>query len=140
MGAVIFVIFSLLTILLIVLGHNHPITKAHIDATGDVVNYDQFMRKFVYRVNVSHQRAVELLNTVNAADELSCTFDFENSIIRFSEYGSHRDYYFQILEHNGYSVLRLEQVERIGMKGTVPLKLNPFIVAKLQAEVIPYFE
>ncbi len=115
-----------------------PMYKNHSKATGGIINYDTIMKKFVYKINLSNQQIINLLNTKNEVDELSCTFDFENSIIRFSEYGSYRDYYFQIIECNDFSILRLEQVALIGMKSSVPYKLNPFMVNKLQAEIVPF--
>ena len=122
----------------LVLGIIIPIYKNHSKVCGGIINYDSSMRKFVYKVNLSYQQTVDLLNTKNAVDELSCTFDFDKAIIRFSEYGSHRNYYFQVLEGSGYSILKLEQVELIGMSSHVPYKLNPFIVSKLQAEIVPF--
>lgn len=96
------------------------------------------MKKFVYKINLSNEQVIELLNMRNVLDELSCTFDLDNFIIRFSEYGSHSDYYFQVQQYNDFSILKLEQVEFISMQNQIPFKLNPFIVNKLQAEIIPF--
>jgi len=134
-------IFSLLFFVIlipIVLGIVVPVYKKHSKVTGGVINYDSTMRKFVYKINLSYQQVIDLLNTKNAYDELSCKIDFDKSVIRFSEYGSHRDYYFQVQECNGFSILKLEQVELIGMQSHLPYKINPFIVRKLQAEIIPF--
>lgn len=98
------------------------------------------MRKFVYKVSMSGKDIIDLLKVRNDTDDLSCTFDFSRNVIKFSEYGSSREYYFQIYECEGFSVLRLEQVELIGMQSRVPYKLNPFIVSKLQAEIVPFSE
>ena len=133
-----FVLFFFLTLTPIVLGNIIPIYKEHSKITGGIVNYDSTMRKFVFKINLSNQEVINLLNIKNDIDELSCTFDFEKSVIRFSEYGSHRDYYFQVEEYNNFSVLKLEQVAFIGMKSSVPYKLNPFMVSKLQAEIVPF--
>ena len=133
-----FVVFFFVILIPLVLGIIIPIYKNHSKVTGGIINYDSSMRKFVYKVNLSHQQMVDLLNTKNDVDELSCTFDFDKAIIRFSEYGSHRNYYFQIQECSGFSILKLEQVELIGMSSHVPYKLNPFIVSKLQAEIVPF--
>ena len=133
-----FVVFFFVILIPLVLGIIIPIYKNHSKVTGGIINYDSSMRKFVYKVNLSHQQMVDLLNTKNDVDELSCTFDFDKAIIRFSEYGSHRNYYFQIQECSGFSILKLEQVELIGMSSHVPYKLNPFIVNKLQAEIVPF--
>ena len=133
-----FVIFFFFLLVPLVLGIVIPIYKKHRNVTGGTINYDSTMRKFVYKIKLSHQQAVDLLLTKNVADELSCTLDLEKGILRFSEYGSHRDYLFQIREYSGFSILKLEQVEWIGMSSHVPLKINPFIVAKLQAELVPF--
>lgn len=133
-----FAIFFFVILIPLVLGIIIPIYKNHRNVTGGIINYDSSMRKFVYKINLSYQQAVDLLNTKNDVDELSCTFDFDKATIRFSEYGSQRDYYFQIQECDSFSILRLEQVELIGMQSHIPYKLNPFLVSKLQAEIVPF--
>ena len=133
-----FALFFFVTLIPLVLGIIIPIHKDHSKVTGGIINYDSTMRKFVYKIDLSSQEIINLLNTKNDVDELSCAFDFEKSVIRFSEYGSHRDYYFQVQECSDFSILRLEQVALIGMKSYVPYKLNPLIVSKLQAEIVPF--
>ena len=133
-----FVLFFFLILTPIVLGNIIPIYKEHSKITGGIVNYDSTMRKFVFKINLSNQEVINLLNIKTDIDELSCTFDFEKSVIRFLEYGSHRDYYFKIQECSDFSILRLEQVALLGMKSSVPYKLNPFIVSKLRAEIVPF--
>ena len=133
-----FALFFFVILIPLVLGIIIPIYKNHSKVTGGIINYDSTMRKFVYKINLSSQEIVDLLNTKNDIDELSCTFDFEKSVIRFSDYGSHRDYYFKIQECSDFSVLRLEKVDLIGMQSHVPYKLNPFIVSKLRAEIVPF--
>jgi len=133
-----FAIFFFIILVFIVLGIIIPIYKSHHKATGSIANYDSTMRKFVYKVNLSRDDIINLLKIKNDVDELSCTFDVDKSVIKFSEYGSHRDYYFQVQECNGFSILKLEQVSLIGMSSHVPYKLNPFMVSKLQAEIIPF--
>ena len=133
-----FAIFFFVILIPLVLGIIIPIDKKHRSVTGGIINYDSTMRKFVYKINLSYQQVVDLLNEKNDVDELSCTFDFDRAIIRFSEYGSHREYYFQIQECSDFSILRLEQVELIGMQSQIPYKLNPFFVSKLQAEIVSF--
>ena len=140
MRHLIFVIFFFLILIPLVLAIIIPVLKKHRKATGGIVNYDTTMRKFVYKVSMSGKDIIDLLKVRNDTDDLSCTFDFSRNVIKFSEYGSSREYYFQIYECEGFSVLRLEQVELIGMQSRVPYKLNPFIVSKLQAEIVPFSE
>ena len=124
--------------LVVVLGYSIPICKNHNKTTNGIINYDSTMKKFVYKIHLSDPQIVTLLNTKNVTDELTCTIDSERSVIRFSEYGSHRDYRFRIQEYGDFSVLQLEQIALIGMQSAVPYKLNPFMVNKLQAEIIPF--
>ena len=134
----VFAIFFFVILVPLILVIIIPIHKSHNKVTDGIINYDSTMRKFVYKVNLSSEDIINLLKTKNDVDELSCSFDFNRSVINFSEYGSNREYYFQVQECNGFSILRLEQVALIGMQSHVPYKLNPFIVSKLQAEIIPY--
>lgn len=133
-----FAIFFFLILIPLVLGIVIPIYKKHKKATNGIINYDDTMRKFVYKVPFSGAEIINLLKTRNVNDELSYTFDFDKSIIEFSEYDAARKYYFRIEDYNGFSILRLEQVELIGMQSYIPYKLNPFMVKKLQAEIIPF--
>lgn len=137
MESLIFAILFFLA-LIIVLGIIIPVYKNHYKSTGNIINYDSTMRKFVYKVNMSREEIINTLRVNSDIDELSCTFDFEKSIIQFSEYGSNREYYFAIQACDGYCIFRLNQVALIGMQSNIPFKLNPFIVSKLKAEIIPF--
>ena len=132
--------FSFFLILMVILGSVLSVYKKHHKVTGSVVNYDSFMRKFVYKVYMSREDIINTLKVKNDLDDLSCTFDFERSAVLFSEYGSSREYYFDIQECDGFSILRLDQVPLIGMQGYVPIKLTPFLVSKINAEIIPFSE
>lgn len=133
-----FAIFFFLILIPLVLGIVIPIYKNHKKATNGIMNYDDTMRKFVYKVPFSGEEIINLLKARNVKDELSYTFDFDKSIIEFSEYNAVRKYYFCIQDCNGFSILRLEQIELIGMQSYIPYKLNTFMVKKLQAEIIPF--
>ena len=115
-----------------------PMLKKHQEATGDIINYDTAMRKFVYKISLSGEEIISLLKIRNDMDELSCLVDFNRSVVKFTDLDSNREYYFQIIEYDDFSILRLEQVSLIGMSSHIPYKLNPFIVNKLHAEIIPF--
>ena len=138
MGFLMFTILLFAVLFFITLGDLIPLYKRHDKVTGGIINYDSTMRKFVYKVHGSIEDMINLLQTKNVVDELSCSFDLHRSVIKFAEYGASSEYYFQVQECNGFSILRLEQVSLIGMQSHIPFKLNPFIVGKLQAEIIPY--
>lgn len=136
MEILIFVIFFFLFLVPLVLGIVIPIYREHYKSTNGIVNYNSNMGKFVYKVNLSSDDIINILKTQNDIDELTCTFDFEKSIIKFSEYGSNKKYYYQIIECDGFSILRLEQV--VGIPNQITYRLNPFMTNKLQAEIIPF--
>lgn len=135
----IFVILLAFVILIpLILGITIPIYKKHKKVTGSIINHDSLMRKFVYRVNLPSEDIIHLLKTRNVSDELSCTFKPDGTVINFAEYSSNLDYYYQIYECNAFCILRLEQVALVGMQSHIPYKLNPFMISKLQAEIIPF--
>lgn len=138
MEFLLFAIFFFLILIPLVLGITIPIYKNHKKVTNGIINYNPTMRKFVYKVNLSSEDIINLLKNKNETDELSCAFDFDKSIINFSEYGSNKEYYFRIQVCNGFSILMLEQVSLIGMQSHIPYKINSFITSKLQAEIIPF--
>lgn len=133
-----FIILFFIILLTLVLGGIIPIYINHKTVSNGVINYDSTMRKFVYKINLSRQAVITLLKSKNEIDELTCSFNEDETIINIAEYGSNRKYYFNVLEYNNHSILRLEQVSIIGMRSYVPYKLNPFIISKLQAEIIPF--
>ena len=112
--------------------------KKHKEISNGIINYDSLMRKFVYKVHLSKQEVITLLKLKNEIDELTCTFNNDETIIKISEFGSYRKYFFQVQEIDGYSLLKLEQVSLFGMQSQVPFKLNPFLVKKLNAEIVPF--
>ena len=138
MEFIIFFAFFFLFLIPLVLGIVIPIFSQHRKATGDVVNYDPMMRNFIYKVYMSEEEIIKALEEKYEMDELACTFDFERSVVEIAEYGSSREYFFKIQVCDGYSILKLNQVSLIGMQNYVPYKLNPFMISKLNAELIPF--
>ena len=138
MGFLVLLAFFFLVLIPLVLAIIIPVYKRHYKTTGNIKNYDTTMRKYVYKIYMSRDQIINNLKNTTDIDELSCDFDFERSTIKFSEYGSQREYYFKIHECDGFSILSLEQVELLGMSSHIPYKLNPFFVSKLQAEIIPF--
>ncbi len=139
MGFLIFSIIIFLFLMAVVLGNIIPVYKSHRATTDSIINHDATMRKFVYKVNLTSDEIINLLMTKNALDELVCEVDSKKSKIKFLEFGSSRDYYYYIQEYNGFSIIRLEQVALTG-QGYIPYKLNPFMINKLQAQIIPFAE
>lgn len=115
-----------------------PLYKQHHAVSGDVINSDAFMRKYVYKAYLSKEEIVRLLQIKNAADELCCVLDPDKSIIIFSDAFTTMEFHLHIQECVGFSIIRLEETKITSESSHIPLKLNPFFVRKLQAEIIPY--
>lgn len=139
MEYLVFAIIFLLVLIPIVLGSLIPIYKKHFKVTGNIINYDTMMQRFIYKVYMSEEEIINALKEQYETDELFCEFDFDKTIIKISQYyGETLEYFFEIKVLDEYSILKLNRVTLIGMKSDIPFKLNPFFVKKLNAELIPY--
>lgn len=136
MAAWFLVIFFFVILTSLVLGIVLPVCKKHSKVTGGIINYDSAMRKFVYKVDLSKTEIIDVLSMKSESDELTCIFDFEKSVVLFSEYGSSIEYRFEIQEYDGFSVLRLTQISYVA--NYMLYKINPFMVSKLGAEIVPF--
>lgn len=107
------------------------------------------MTKFVYKVHMSREEIISSLKIMNVKDELSCTFDFEKNTVIFTDIltsyvykGINREYFYEIQECDGFSILKLSLVSsllnRQNDRTGIPLKLNPFMVSKINAEIAPF--
>ena len=132
-----------------------PIYKKHEKVTGGIVNYDPTMRKFVYKVNMSGEEIIRSLKIINVQDDLSCTFNLEKNTIIFSDLRYKYEYYYEIQEYDGFSILKLSRASfsldelkpswakyrnyyYAHPKGDIHYRLNPFMVSKINAEIIPF--
>lgn len=112
--------------------------KKHEQATSGIINTDTFMRKFVFKVHLTRDEIISALAMRNVNDELLCYFNTDQSCIQFSEYNSNREYFYTIQSVDGYSILYFSQIALIGSKSSIPYKINPFIIKKLDAELVPF--
>ena len=120
-----------------------PMYDKFAKATGSVVNHDRYMRKFVYKVYMSKDEIINSLKIMNIKDELSCTFDFEKTTVlitdisRLGSLGPRREYFYEIQEYDEFSILKLSVTTIFHERNQICFKLNPFMVSKLNAEIIP---
>lgn len=131
------VIIMLLT-LSVVFTYVIPLYQNNRKASGGITNHDSIGHKYVYKVYLSRDELIDRLNRRNVFDELTCELDLEYSTIRFSDDESNLKYIFQIQECHGFSIFRLEQSALIAMRSYIPFKLNPYMINKLEAEIIPF--
>lgn len=144
-----FFMFFWLFIMIVCLGALIPKYEKFAKATGSVVNHDRKMRKFVYKVYMPREEIISSLKIMNVKDELSCTFDFERNIVIFTDIltsyvykGINGKYFYEIQEYDGFSILKLSSVyplsDERNVRTGIPWKLNPFMVSKISAEIVPF--
>lgn len=118
--------------------HFIPKYKNYWNATNGIVNYNPTLTKFVYRVYMSKKEIISSLKIINVKDELSCAFDFEKNIIIFSGLEVlKKEFFYEIKECDGFSILKLRQASLYGSPNFV-FKINSFMVSKINAEIVPF--
>lgn len=143
---IIFGLLILIFIIIISVGVGIPMYDKFAKATGSVVNYDWTMGKFVYKVYMSKEEIINSLKIMNIKDDLSCTFDFEKATVLITDIsksgslslGPRREYFYEIQEYDGFSILKLSVTTIFHERNQICFKLNPFMVSKLNAEIIPF--
>ncbi len=128
------IVFSLALVFTLSMHKNNNV------ATDGVINYDYAARKFVYKVNLTRDEIISILQTIRSDDALTCTFDSDMSTMIFSDLWDHEKYYLVVQNDVDFSILRLERVGLSSRRSQIKYKLNPFIVSKLNAEAVPFSE
>lgn len=130
-------------IMIVCLGVNIPMYDKYAKATGSIVNHDINMRKFVYKVNMSKEEIINSLKIMNIKDDLSCAFDCEKNTVVIADLSylnpSYKtEYFYEIQEYDGFSILKLGVTSIFHERNNIYLKLNPFMVSKINAEIVPF--
>lgn len=138
----IIIYIAICTLILLSIGIIFTISKSkkHREAAGGVVNHDSIMSKFVFKVNLTRDETIGILLTKCATDTLSCTFDFDTSTIVFSDFWDNEKYYLVISKCDEFSLLHLELVNFRARRSSIKYKITPFMVNKLNAEAVSFFE
>ena len=103
-----------------------------------VVNHDNFMREFIFKIDKPEEEILFILSAEIKSDFFSCTLNQIEKTITFYEFGDKNEYKYDIQGFNNYCFLRLKQTSFVSDIRDILYKLNPFIVKKLDAEIIPY--
>ena len=140
MGGMLGVVLMALSLFcLVILGIVVPNIRRHREATNGVINYNADMTKFVYKVYAGKEEIIRLLQTDNIVDEVTFRINMNDGIMTvYEQEDVYQEYYYTILEHAAYSVLRLQKVKLIDRQSYIQLKLNPSIIRKLPSEPIPF--
>ena len=119
-----------------------PIWRRHKVSVRNAVNHTPAMTCFVYKVALPRDEILQRLSEKDKTDCLSCSLDLPEQKVKFSGFSSGAEYTLSFQETDGGTLLRLRQATFISnlFSKEIPLKLNPFFIQKLNAEIIPYFE
>ena len=85
--------------------------------SNSVVNYDTFMKSFMYKIPLTKAELIQQLSLYNAKDKL--------------------DYKVEISEQEQFCIVRLEKAYVSISNTNIPQYINSFMVNKLNAETIP---
>ncbi len=127
-GMVLFILVIVAVIYYIVI---NPLVKQNRDLNG-IVNYDAFMRRFVFQITLTKEECFQALKIPNACDVLEYSVSEEQSSITFIKYGSHVSYALEITPCEGYSILICKQITPIAA-ASVLYKVNSFWIKKINA-------
>lgn len=103
-----------------------------------VVNYDIFMRKFVFEIAFTKEEFFSRFEIYNVNDVLEYDFDEQNSVVTFKRYNAEFPYKIEIDEFKESIVLRVEQIPLVMAKGNVPYYINEFFVKKFNAKPLEF--
>ena len=134
------IFFVFLFTSLITLSYCIPLHKKHQQVSNSVVNYNSTCTKYVYRLPMNKAEIERQLSLQPTTLDPCCHYDKDTAILTLSEQSpsiSKISYQVSIQECPDFSIVRLKQIRQIG-KGYIYLKLNPFFVEKMDAEIIPY--
>ena len=106
-------------------------------------NYNRMMNRYIYKVPMQAEELLDTLGRKNVYESLYCTIDQENHVITLSNPTNPREYKkycYSIHEAVDFSILRIEEIYSFRRKGYLHLKVNPFILQKLNAEKMVYYQ
>lgn len=102
-----------------------------------VVNYDTFMRKFVFYIAITREEFYSKLKIRNVFDMLEYDFDEQSSVVTFIRYNAEFSYKIKIDEYNEAVVLRVEQIPLVSKTTYL---INEFFIKKFDAKPLEFKE
>lgn len=103
-----------------------------------VVNYDTFMRKIVFRIEITKEEFYFRLKTKNINDSLEYYLNDDCSVVTFTRYNSKFPYKIITEEVDESIVLRIEEIPIIMDRGKVSYLINEFFIKKFDAKPMEY--
>ena len=111
-----------------------PVFK-HNKLLNGIVNYDTFMRKYVFSVALGKEEFYSQLKMPNAQDVLEYTLSNDDTVITFRLYNGKYPYKINVDAFNESIILRVEQ---LSANSKPAFDINGFFVKKFNAKPLDF--
>ena len=100
-----------------------------------IVNYDTFMRKFVFRIEITKEEFYSQLKIRNINDVLEYSLNEDCSVITFTMYNMKYSYKILVDDFNESIILRVEQIQ---ITSKPAFRINEFFIKKFNATPLEF--
>ena len=100
-----------------------------------IVNYDTFMRKFVFRIEITKEEFYSRLKIRNINDVLEYSLNEDCSVIKFTMYNIKYSYKIMVDDFNESIILRVEQIQ---ITSKPSFRINDFFIKKFNATPLEF--
>ena len=100
-----------------------------------IVNYDTFMRKFVFRIEITKEEFYSRLKIRNINDVLDYSLNEDCSVITFTMYNMKYSYKIMVDNFNESIILRVEQIQ---ITSKPAFRINDFFIKKFNATPLEF--
>ena len=107
----------------------------HNKMLDGIVNNDAFMRKYVFRIDLTKEDFYTQLKTRNINDVLEYSLNDNCSVITFIMYSTKYSYAIKVDDFNESIVLRVEQIQAISRSAFI---INEFFIKKFNATPLEF--
>ena len=100
-----------------------------------IVNYDTFVRKFVFRIEITKEEFYSQLKIRNINDVLEYSLNEDCSVITFTVYNMKYSYKIIVDDFNESIILRVEQIQ---ITSKPAFRINEFFIKKFNATPLEF--
>ena len=107
----------------------------HNKLSNGIVNYDTFMRKYVFSVALDKEEFYSQLKMPNVQDVLEYTLSNDDTVITFMLYNGKYPYKINVDAFNESIILRVEQ---LSLSSRPAFYINEFFIKKFSAKPLDF--
>ena len=100
-----------------------------------IVNYDTFMKKFVFRIEITKEEFYSQLKIRNINDVLEYSLNEDCSVITFTMYNMKYSYKIIVDDFDESIILRVEQIQ---ITSKPAFRINDFFIKKFNATPLEF--